>query len=139
MPVLPLLLAAILPSDYAGAEACAKCHAAEFKAQSASAHAHALAKSKSPQPGDWALGPGNQANDFSGSCHRMRMGAAATPDLRKPWNARHQPLLLAASRCFRESRGKLSCLTCHSPHAPLDQNLAAYDATCAGCHTSPKH
>ena len=54
----------------------------------------------------------------------MPGGVAATPDLRNPWNARHQPLLLAASRCFRESKGRLSCLTCHSPHAPLEQKLA---------------
>lgn len=247
MPVLPLLLAALVPSDYAGAEACRKCHAAEFAAQSASAHAHAIAKSKSPQPGEWAFGAGEQAitfvrrvdadhyleegrswyrrlngyartpgartaegtkyrlfdpaagmlrcfachstgpvsldaseaimphefgvrceachgaasahvrdpahvrpqnpgklsaerlNGFCGACHRMPGGAAATPDLREPWNMRHQPLMLAASRCFRESNGRLTCLTCHSPHAPLEQKPAAYDAACAGCHAQPKH
>ena len=78
-------------------------------------------------------------NDFCGACHRMPAGAAETPDLRNPWNARHQPLLLAASRCFRESQGRLSCLTCHSPHAPLERKLAAYDSACMKCHAAPRH
>ena len=247
MPVLPLLVAALLPSEYAGAEACRKCHEAEFAAQSASAHAHALAKAKPGQPGEWAFGAGEQAitfvkrldfdhyleegqswyrrlhgydrtpgarsvagtkyrlfdpsagmlrcfachstgpvslaedesivphelgvrceachgpaaahvrdpahvrpqtpgklpgdrlNAFCGACHRMPAGAAETPDLREPWNSRHQPLMLAASACFKESKGRLTCLTCHSPHAPLEQKPAAYDRACAGCHAQPKH
>lgn len=247
--VLPVLLAAAASSnkvgDYAGAETCAKCHPAEFKAQSASSHAHALAHSTAPQPGEWAFGAGDQAitfvsrpdpehyreegrswyrkingfaptpgavtpagtiyrifdpsarilscfschstgpltlasddsivphelgvrcedchgpgaaharapadhrlnnpgqlpavrlNDFCGSCHRMPLGPNETADLRDPWNVRHQPVMLAASACFRS--GKLSCLTCHSPHAQLERNLAAYDTACKGCHAAPKH
>jgi len=69
----------------------------------------------------------------------MPAGADETPDLRNPWNMRHQPLLLAASACFQRSNGKLSCLTCHSPHAPLEEKLAAYDATCSRCHARPRH
>ena len=83
--------------------------------------------------------PADQINQFCGQCHRMPAGAAETPDLRNPWNARHQPLLLAASACFQQSRGRLSCLTCHSPHAPLERKLAAYDAACTKCHTAPRH
>ena len=49
-----------------------------------------------------------EINTFCGGCHRMPAGATETPDLRNAWNARHQPLLLAASRCFRESQGRLS-------------------------------
>jgi len=78
-------------------------------------------------------------NNLCGNCHRMPAGAEETPDLRNPWNARHQPLLLAASACFQKSQGKLSCLTCHSPHAPLEHRLVAYDAACGKCHASPKH
>jgi hypothetical protein len=244
--VLPLLFAAAA-GDYVGAEACARCHPAEFKAQSASSHAHALARSAVSQPGEWAFGSGDQAitfvsradpdhyreegeswyrkrngfastpgaatargtnyrifdpsaailncfnchstgpltlaaddsilphelgircedchgpgaaharspaghhpenpgrmsaeqlNEFCGSCHRMPLGANETLDYRDPWNARHQPPMLAASACFRQSGGKLRCTTCHSPHAQLERNLAAYDAACKGCHAAPKH
>jgi hypothetical protein len=249
LPLLPLSLwlAAAGASDYAGAEACRACHAAEFRAQSSSSHARALAPARPPQPGDWAFGAGLQAitfvrrldseyyleeaetwyraidrysrtpghqtsagvrdrifdpsaailrcfachstgplrisgsqailplelgircevchgpaaahareparfhplnpgrltadelNRFCGDCHRMPAASGETPNLRDPWNARHQPLLLAASACFRESKGRLSCLTCHSPHAPLEQKLSAYDRACGQCHAHPRH
>jgi hypothetical protein len=78
-------------------------------------------------------------NELCGNCHRMPAAAADTPDLRNPWNMRHQPLLLAASACFQRSQGRLTCLTCHSPHAPLQHNIASYNAACAKCHAAPRH
>jgi hypothetical protein len=243
----PVLLAVMSAADYAGAPACAKCHPAEFAAQSKSAHAFSLARSKPPQPGDWAFGAGGQAitfvrrldaehyleegqswykrlngfaptpgaataegtryrifdpaagilrcfschstgpvtltadeaivphelgirceachgpaaehvrnpakvrpvnpgrlsaarlNELCGNCHRMPAGPDETPDMRNPWNARHQPLLLAASACFQQSKRRLTCLTCHSPHAPLEHNPASYNAACAKCHAAPRH
>ena len=234
-------------SDYAGAAACAKCHPAEFAAQSASAHAHALAPSKPPQPGLWAFGAGAQAitfvsrlnsetylerdetwyrrlngigrtpghktaggtrlrifdpeagilrcfschstgplaisadqaitphelgvrceachgpaaahvkdplkvrphnpgklsadelNAFCGQCHRMPGIQGDTTDLKDPWNSRHQPVMLAASYCFKAAAGRLTCLTCHSPHGPLETRPAAYDAACRKCHPAQRH
>ena len=81
----------------------------------------------------------DELNSLCGECHRMPAAAGDSTDLRNPWNSRHQPLLLAESRCFRESQGRLSCVTCHSPHAPLETRLSAYDAVCASCHRSPRH
>jgi hypothetical protein len=248
MPLTTILLwlAAISPSDYAGASACRSCHPSQFEAQTSSAHARALARSKPPQPGEWAFGAGGQAitfvrrldaehyleegqswyrelngfaltpghttpagvrdrifdpsaamlrcfgchstgplrlaedqaivphelgvrcetchgpaaahvrdpartrprnpgrlsadelNRLCGECHRMPV-AADQASLRNPWNARHQPMMLAASNCFLKSSGRLSCLNCHSPHAPLETNLAAYDAACRKCHAAPRH
>lgn len=243
----PILLAIASASDYVGAAACGKCHAAQFAAQTESGHARSIARSELGQPGEWAFGAGEQAitfvrrldagnyleegrswyarlngyartpgaasaagtryrlfdpaagmlrcfschstgpislaadeaivphefgvrceachgpgaahasdparthllhpgrlsavelNELCGNCHRMPAGADDTPDLRNPWNARHQPPLLAASACFQRSEGRLTCLTCHSPHAPLQRNLAAYDGACSKCHRAPRH
>jgi hypothetical protein len=80
-----------------------------------------------------------ELNDLCGACHRMPSPAGSATDLRNPWNARHQPLMLAESACFRRSNGRLSCFTCHAPHGPLEQKLAAYDKACSNCHASPHH
>jgi Flp pilus assembly protein TadD len=44
---------------------------------------------------------------------------------------------LLLSRCFRESGGKLECLTCHNPHKTVFRNDRPADfftAQCTGCH-----
>lgn len=90
-----------------------------------------------------AMNPGRYTaeaiNELCGECHRMPAGVTETTDLRDPWNARHQPLLLAASACFRASNGRLSCLTCHSPHEPVDRNAREYNTRCQTCHARPNH
>ncbi len=59
-----------------------------------------------------------------------------------PGEGRERDLLehnsaLQASRCFRASNGKLSCLTCHDPHVqPRGREVAPYfRAKCLTCHT----
>ncbi len=42
---------------------------------------------------------------------------------------------LAASKCYRLSEGKLTCTTCHNPHAPVAEEDATYEAKCLGCHS----
>ena len=109
---------------------CEACHGPS------AAHARDPSKARPINPGRLSA---DRLNALCGNCHRMPAGPEETPDLRNPWNARHQPLLLAASACFQRSQGRLTCLTCHSPHAPLEHNLAAYDKACARCHAAPRH
>lgn len=46
---------------------------------------------------------------------------------------------LFLSRCFRESKGQLDCLTCHNPHVTVyrkDRPADFFNAKCAGCHAA---
>ncbi|HEY3839836.1 MAG TPA: multiheme c-type cytochrome [Bryobacteraceae bacterium] len=139
----PLLLAATL-SDYAGADACAKCHPAEYKAQAASSHAHALARSTSAQPGEWAFGAGDQAITFvtrvldSGhyreegrSWYRKINGFGPTPGAATRAGTDY--------RIFDPSAAILRCFACHST-GPLtlapDDAIVPHEAgvRCEACH-----
>ncbi|HVG25189.1 MAG TPA: hypothetical protein VND45_13615 [Thermoanaerobaculia bacterium] len=44
----------------------------------------------------------------------------------------HHPYRLEQSRCFRESEGRLSCLTCHDPHRKTND----YKKACLSCHAA---
>ena len=77
-----------------------------------------------------------QMNSYCGSCHRK---AEDISDWSNAWNVRHEPAYLNQSACFRKSEGKLSCLTCHDAHAPLNQTAASYDPRCASCHQKVNH
>jgi hypothetical protein len=109
---------------------CESCHGA------AADHVRDPARVKPRNPGKFSAA---RLNQFCGDCHRKPAAPDETPNLADPWNARHQPLMLAASKCFQASQGKLSCLTCHSPHAPLEQKAAAYDSACTTCHPAARH
>jgi hypothetical protein len=71
-------------------------------------------------------------NDHCGACHRKPAAEGSDTDYSNPWNARHQPLYLARSACFKQS-GTLSCLTCHAAHQRAVQPM------CGGCHAKPQH
>jgi hypothetical protein len=109
---------------------CEACHGP------AAAHVRDPAAVRPQNPGRMSA---DAINRLCGECHRMPMQQNDETSLRNPWNARHQPLLLAASRCFLESGGRLSCLTCHRPHVPLETNSGKYDAVCSGCHAGLEH
>lgn len=79
-----------------------------------------------------------EVNDFCGACHR-KVSPAEFIDWGDAWNVRHQPMYLARSRCFLKSEGKLSCFTCHSPHAPVSRSAEEYSARCRSCHAAARH
>jgi hypothetical protein len=74
-------------------------------------------------------------NDFCGTCHRN----APESDWTDKWKTRHQPSYLSQAACFRKSDGKLTCLTCHDPHSPLNETAADYDRRCSECHKAVRH
>jgi hypothetical protein len=95
--------------------------------------AHAKRRKGIQNPAKMSAGA---VNDLCGSCHRMPAPPGVSTDWSEPWNVRHQPLYLAESQCFLRSEGKLSCLTCHAAHQPLERASSGYNARCAGCHES---
>lgn len=75
-----------------------------------------------------------ELNQFCGNCHRPPAAQGAAIDWNYSWNVRHQPVYLSQSACFRNSKGALSCLSCHQPHQALRRDAGYYNAVCASCH-----
>jgi len=80
-----------------------------------------------------------QINTLCGSCHRQASDLDDDRDWSNAWNVRHQPSYLHRAACFRNSKGALSCLTCHDSHQPLGTTARSYDARCASCHAKVTH
>ncbi len=115
--LIPALLAAG-SGEYAGAESCRPCHAANFTSQSNTSHARALARSSPTQHGDWAFGAGLQAITFVTridresyreeglSWYRSLDGYAITPGQREEKGI--------VFRTFDPAARILTCFACHS-------------------------
>ena len=41
------------------------------------------------------------------------------------------------SRCYTESSGALTCLTCHDPHRDSERSASFHERKCLGCHSTP--
>jgi len=101
--------------------------------------AHAADPSRN-HPRNPAHLPAIEMNAFCGKCHRLDLDTGnELTNLRDPRILSSPPRMLASSACFRKSSGRLNCVMCHSPHAPLEQKLTAYDAACRHCHAAPRH
>jgi hypothetical protein len=77
-----------------------------------------------------------EMNQFCGRCHRPPAEPGVKIDWNYAWNVRHQPVYLSQSVCFNNSRGALSCLTCHNPHQAV-RNFSVNDK-CVQCHSNPR-
>jgi hypothetical protein len=75
-------------------------------------------------------------NDLCGTCHRMPPAQGVETNFENPWNVRHQPVYFSQSACFLKSGGKLSCISCHSPH---EDKAARANDKCGECHAAPRH
>jgi hypothetical protein len=96
-------------------------------------------------------GPGRatatQQLQLCGQCHRYPVLRPAVADFEvppaeiradNPRIVRFQPVGLMQSACYVKSRGALSCVTCHDPHARASKDRAGYEAACLSCHQAPK-
>ncbi len=78
-----------------------------------------------------------EISTFCGQCHRTWEEIAQT-GVRDITTLRFQPYRLEGSKCFDEEDARISCITCHDPHLPLDTVAEHYDSKCQACHASAK-
>jgi hypothetical protein len=81
--------------------------------------------------------PAIVTEQLCGRCHSLNEPEAQRNSPRDdPIWLRSQSTTLAWSRCYSESGGALSCLTCHDPHRGADTSAAHYEAKCLSCHSA---
>jgi hypothetical protein len=69
---------------------------------------------------------------FCASCHRGVEEFSLLQSMGRD-NVRFQPYRIFHSKCYSDDRN-ISCVACHNPHEPLQENAAFYDAKCSQCH-----
>jgi Tfp pilus assembly protein PilF len=82
--------------------------------------------------GDYSFRPGESLEDYEVHVDVDEAGQARADR----FEINHHPYRLRQSRCYLESGGALSCLTCHDPHVkvPPAERAAHYRAACLTCH-----
>jgi len=71
--------------------------------------------------------------NFCGVCHRTSQ-RVIQEGLHGLDTVHYEPYRLEMSQCWIMSQ-RITCITCHNPHEPLQRNPAAYDAACLSCHS----
>ncbi len=87
----------------------------------------------------WIFDPGqlNATNsvDFCGACH------STSWDMRLSGKTGASTVILpgyrlANSKCWGKGDARVTCITCHDPHEPLERRAEMYDSKCLSCHVS---
>ena len=78
--------------------------------------------------------PGPAVNKTCGQCHDLHDTSVISAPRTDPVWYRFQSLALTWSRCYTESEGNLSCVTCHDPHNYGKTSAARQEAKCLSCH-----
>jgi len=81
---------------------------------------------------------GQAITEKCGACHRLPPNGEARDEVIEAQLARFPGAALVRSRCFKESAGKLTCVTCHNPHQQASREPTSYDRACLSCHTPPR-
>jgi len=79
--------------------------------------------------------PADRVVRLCGECHRSPKTIPddeleSTVDL-----PRFAGTAFGASECYRQSAGKLSCITCHQPHPRASEDRKGYERVCLSCHS----
>ena len=78
------------------------------------------------------LAGAEQVMKLCGDCHKAPPGSP----IDKPDFIRFQTPNLLLSRCYTESGGGMSCVTCHDPHRDAVSSATHYERICLSCHAS---
>jgi len=70
-----------------------------------------------------------------GDCHTVDMPSEIEQFPDDPRYTRSPAVKLTFSRCYKESQGALSCLTCHDAHHDDDHDVVRHEAKCLTCHS----
>ena len=84
--------------------------------------------------GDYSFRPGEPLADYLVQVDVEEQGSERS----ERFEINHHAYRLEQSRCFVESEGAMSCLTCHDPHrkVPEAERPAHYRAACESCHAT---
>ena len=74
-----------------------------------------------------------------GDCHIVDIPSEIEEEPEDPRYVRSPAVTLTLSRCYQESGGALSCVTCHDPHRDDDHVVAYHEAKCLTCHSHEAH
>src|SRR5579883_2121191 len=70
--------------------------------------------------------------NFCGVCHRTSE-RVIREGLHGLDTVHYEPYRLEMSQCWIMTQ-RITCITCHNPHEPLQRTAAAYDSACLSCH-----
>jgi len=77
-----------------------------------------------------------EINWICSRCHGFSRPDELSASRTNPAWYRFQSDTLAWSRCYTESDGKLSCVTCHDPHRNAETATAKNEGKCLSCHAA---
>jgi tetratricopeptide (TPR) repeat protein len=81
--------------------------------------------------GDYSYRPGQPLTDYL-----LHVDHDQPEGVPERFEINHHPYRLYQSKCYQRSEGRMSCLTCHDPHAKVPAESAAehYRSRCLTCH-----
>jgi len=81
--------------------------------------------------------PGLPLSDYFAVFHARRAGGSSAGGFKVVGHVER----LRASRCWKESGGRLACLTCHDPHRTPhgEEAVEQFRAACLTCHKAQQH